>query len=218
MHQLALGLLLLQVVVLSDAVDELADLVGLAGEGGVGGALGQLVDLMQGVKLQQLLGDERVNVCVVVVVQVVVLVGQQAGVAHRPLAFPLTGLASPFGGSNWILYCLTCNAHIWVAETVTLGQSGGLGGLIIGLQRDAASRVGHSHAIGRSRLTARFRGMVCRALVNRKARLPGAIKSTGQYTTDKSLTATPAHRGTGATGLSAAWHAICRPWNKSYSL
>lgn len=76
-HQLALGLLLLQVVVLGDAVDELADLVGLAGERGVGGALGQLVDLVQGVKLQQLLGDERVNVCarVTQVVQVIVLTG-----------------------------------------------------------------------------------------------------------------------------------------------
>lgn len=61
-HQLALGLLLLQVVILGDAVDELADLVGLAGERRVGGALGQLVDLVQGVKLQQLLGDEGVNV------------------------------------------------------------------------------------------------------------------------------------------------------------
>lgn len=74
-HQLALGLLLLQVVVLSDAVDELADLVGLAGEGGIGGALGQLVNLMQGVKLQQLLGDQRVNVFVALLIQVVVLVG-----------------------------------------------------------------------------------------------------------------------------------------------
>ena len=76
-HQLALGLLLLQVVVLSDAVDELADLVGLAGERGVGSALGQLVDLVQGVELQQLLGDERVNVCarVAQVIQVIVLPG-----------------------------------------------------------------------------------------------------------------------------------------------
>lgn len=56
-HQLALGLLLFQVVVLGDAVDELTDLVGLAGERRVRGALGQLVDLVQGVKLQQLLGD-----------------------------------------------------------------------------------------------------------------------------------------------------------------
>lgn len=56
-HQLALGLLLLQVVVLGNAVDELTDLVGLAGERGVRGALGKLVDLVQGVKLQQLLGD-----------------------------------------------------------------------------------------------------------------------------------------------------------------
>ncbi len=76
-HQLALGLLLLQVVVLSDAVDELADLVGLAGERGVGRALGQLVNLVQGVQLQQLLGDERVDVCarVTQVIQVIVLTG-----------------------------------------------------------------------------------------------------------------------------------------------
>lgn len=76
-HQLALGLLLLQVVVLSDAVDELADLVGLAGERGVGGALGQLVNLVQGVKLQQLLGDKRVNICarVTQIIQVIVLTG-----------------------------------------------------------------------------------------------------------------------------------------------
>lgn len=45
-HQLALSLLLLKVVVLGNAVDELADFVGLARERGVGGALGQLVDLV----------------------------------------------------------------------------------------------------------------------------------------------------------------------------
>lgn len=76
-HQLALGLLLLQVVVLSDAVDELTDLVGLAGERGVRGAFGQLVNLVQGIKLQQLLGDKRVNICACVtqVIQVIVLTG-----------------------------------------------------------------------------------------------------------------------------------------------
>ncbi len=76
-HKLALGLLLLQVVVLGDAVDELTDLIGLAGERGVRGALGQLIDLVQGIKLQQLLGNKRVNVraCLAQVVQVIVLTG-----------------------------------------------------------------------------------------------------------------------------------------------
>lgn len=106
--------------------------------------------------------------------------------------------------------------HIWVTETVIQGQSGGLGLLIIGLQRHA--RGFHSYAVRRSRVTDRFGGMVCGALVNGEAGLPGAIKSTGENTTDKSLTATPAHGGTGATGLPAARHAVCRPWNKSYCL
>lgn len=218
-HQLALGLLLLQVVVLSDAVDELADLVGLAGERGVGRALGQLVDLVQGVQLQQLLGDEGVDVRarVAQVVQVVVLAGEQAGVADRPVAFPFTGRTGPFWGGDRVPYCLTRDAHIRVAEAVTRGQLGGLGGLA-GLQGNATGGVAHGHAIRRVRLAARFRGMVCGALVNRQTGLSAAIKSTGQYAADKSLAAAPAHRGTGATGMSGAGRVVCGPGDKSDSL
>lgn len=53
----ALGLLLLQVVVLRNAVDQVADLVGLAWEWQVWGTLGQLFDLVQFIKLQKLLGN-----------------------------------------------------------------------------------------------------------------------------------------------------------------
>lgn len=125
-HQLALGLLFLQVVVLSDAVDELADLIGLARERRVRGALGQLVDLVQGVELQQLLRDKRVNVCagVAQVIQVIVLARQQAGVADWPLALPLAGGTGSFGGSNLILYCLTIDAYIMVSEAVACRQLG----------------------------------------------------------------------------------------------
>lgn len=218
-HQLALGLLLLQVVVLSDAVDELADLVGLAGERGVRGALGQLVNLVQGVELQQLLGDQRVNVCACIaqVIQVIVVTGQQAGVADRPLCLPPAGRTGSFGGSNWIPDRLTCDAHIRVAEAVTCGQFRGFGRLA-GLQRDPAGGVGHRHAIRRVRLTACFRGVVCGALIYRQAGLSAAIKPTGQYTADKSLTATPAHGGTRATGMSAGRGAVRRTRDKSYRL
>lgn len=68
------------------------------------------------------------------------------------------------------------------------------------------------------RLATCFRGMVCGALVNRQTGLSGAIKSTGQYTADKSLTAAPAHRGAGATGLSAGRRVVCRPGNETYGL
>lgn len=68
------------------------------------------------------------------------------------------------------------------------------------------------------RLAACFGGMVCGALVNRQAGLPAAIKSTGQYTADKSLTATPAHGGAGATGMSAGGRAVRRARNKPYRL
>ena len=179
-HQLALGLLLLQVVVLSDAVDELADLDGLAGEGRVRGALGQLVDLVQGVQLQQLLGDERVNVCarVAQVVQVVVVTGQQAGVADRPVALPSARRTGPFGGGDRIPDRLARDAHVRVAEAVTRGQFGGFGDFAR-LQRNATGGVGDGHAISRVRLAAHLRRMVCGALVNGQAGLPAAIKSTG---------------------------------------
>lgn len=129
-HQLALCLLLLQVVVLGNAVDELTDLIGLAGERRVRGALSQLVNLVQGVKLQQLLGDKRVNVCarVTQVIQVVVVAGYEAGVADRPVVVPpAPGRTGPFGWRKWISYRLTCNAHIWVTEAVTGGQLGDFG-------------------------------------------------------------------------------------------
>lgn len=74
---------------------------------------------------------------------------------------------------------------------------------------DATGGVGHSHAIRRVGLTTCFRGMVCGALVNRQAGLSAAVKPAGQYTTDKGLTAAPAHRGTGATGMSASRCAVC---------
>lgn len=168
MHQLALGLLLLQVVILSDAVDEVADLIGLAGERRIRGALGQLVDLVEGVKLQQLLGDKRINVRarVTQVVQIVVLPGQQAGVADRPLCLHFARCTGPFGGSNRVPDRLACDAHIRVAEAVTGGQLGGFGGLA-GLQSDPTGGVGHGHAIRRVRLTTRSRGVVSGALVDR---------------------------------------------------
>ncbi len=133
------------------------------------------------------------------------------------MAFPLARRTGPFGGSDRIRYCLTCDAHIWVAEAVTRGQLRGFCGLI-GFQRDATRWVGHSHAIRRVRLAACFGGMVCGALVNGQAGLSAAIKSTGQYTTDKSLTATPAHGGAGATGMSIGGRAVCGARNESYSL
>lgn len=178
MHQLALGLLLFQVVVLRNAVDELADLVGLAGEGGVGGALGQLVDLMQRVELQQLLGDQRVNVCARVAhIQVVVFTGQKAGVAHGPLVLPFPWGSGPLGGRNRVPDRPPCDAHIRVVEAVVGGQLGGFGRLVR-LQWNATGGVGQGQAIGRVRVASRFGGLVCGALVNRQAGLPAAVKST----------------------------------------
>lgn len=121
-HQLALRLLLLQIVVLGNVVDEFADLVGLAEERGIGRALGELFDLMEGVKLQELLGDKRVNVCAVArVVQVVAVVGQQAGVADRSLALPFCGWTGPFGDIHRIIYKLPSKANIWVTEAFAYG-------------------------------------------------------------------------------------------------
>ncbi len=45
--------------------------------------------------------------------------------------------------------------------------------------------------------------------MNRQAGLSAAVKSTGQYTADKSLAAAPAHGGAGATGMSAGRCAVC---------
>lgn len=59
--QPALGILLIQVVVLSYAVDEVRDLVGLLQEDGVRGALGQLVDLVDAEQLRELLEDQDVD-------------------------------------------------------------------------------------------------------------------------------------------------------------
>lgn len=208
-HQLALGLLLFQVVVLGDAVDELADLVGLAGEGRVGGALGQLVDLMQRVELQQLLGDQRVNVRARVAhVQVVVFTRQKAGVARRPLALPFPWGADPLGGRNWVPDCATRDAHIWVTEAVVRGQLGGFGRLA-GLQRKTTCGVGYSHAVRWVRFASSFGGVVCGALVDRQAGLPAAVESTREHAADKSLAAAPAHGGAGAAGMSVAGGAVC---------
>lgn len=209
MHQLALSLLLFQVVVLGNAVDELADLVGLAGEGRVGGALGQLVDLMQRVELQQLLGDQGVNVCARVAhVQVVVFARQKAGVAHGPLAVPFPWGSGPLGGRNLVPDRPPCDAHIGVAEAVAGGQLGGFGGLVR-LQRNATRGVGQGQAVGRVGVASRFGGLVCGALVNRQARLPAAVKSARQYAADKRLAAAPAHGGAGATGRSVGGGAVC---------
>lgn len=189
MHQLALCLLLLQVVVLGDAVDELADLIGLTGEGGVRCALGQLVNLMKGVELQQFLGNERVNVGagVTQVIKVQVLPGVQAGVADWPLAVALAGCACCAGNMAWLCrkygYRLTCNSYILVAEAVAGRQFGGFGRLA-GLQWYATGGVGHSHAIGGVGLTACFGGVVCGALVDRQAGLSAAIEAAGQDTAD----------------------------------
>lgn len=203
MHQPALGLALLQVEVLGDAVDELADLVGLAGEGGVGGAAGQLVDLVQGIQLQQLLADQRVHVAQLFRLLLLVVVHrQQTGTADRAPAVPAAPSAgcstAPRGGDR-VHHRLARDANVRVAEAVAGGQLGVSAGLAVSSPAP--------YALWGARLCTRF-GRVVRGALGAgggggQAGLPAAVEAAGEQAADQGLAGAPAQGTAGTTGVTA---------------
>lgn len=207
MHQPALGLALLQVKVLGNTVDELADLVSLAGEGGVRGAAGQLVDLVQGVQLQQFLADQRIHVTQLLCFFLLVIVQRQkTGTTDRAAAVPNTrpaGCSAPLGGGDRVHYRLACDANIRVAEAVTGGQLGMSAGLAISSQAPSTPLW--------TGLCASFGRVVCGTFSASgsygQTWLPAAIEATGEKAADKRLAGAPAQGAAGSTCMPACWPA-----------
>lgn len=219
MHQSALGLALLQVEVLGDAVNELADLVGLAGEGGVGGAAGQLVDLVQSVQLQQLLADQRVHIAQLLrLLLLVVVQREQTGTADGAPAVPTAPSARrsiPLRGGNRVHHCLASDANVRVAEAVAGGQ------LRVSAWLAVSSPA--TYTPWGAGLCARFRRVVRGALGagggSGQARLPATVEATGEQAADQGLAGAPAQGTTGTAGVSARRPAaVSRAWDKPYSL
>lgn len=200
-HQPTLGLLLLQVVVVRDAVDQVADLVRLARERQVGRAFGQLLDLVQFIKFKKLFGDERVDVraAVVQVVQIQVLPGD-AGVADGPLAVFLRRRPGPARGrvrGHRVLHPLAGDVDVAVPEAARAGQ---LPRLAV-LHARAARGVGQGRAVGLPWLALGFGRVIRGALVGRQAGLAGAVEAAGEDAAQQGFTAAPAERRARAAGL-----------------
>lgn len=207
-HQPTLGLLLLQVVVVCDAVDEVADLVGLPRERQVGRAFGQLLDLVQFIKFQELFGDERVDVraATVQIVQIQILPGDDTGVADGPLAVSLRGGAGGgpgpargrVRGHGVLDHPLAGDVDVAVPEAAGAGQ---LPGLAV-LQTHAARGVRQRRAVGLPLLGLGFGRVIRGALVGRQAGFARAVEAAGEDAAQQSLTAAPAERGARAAGVS----------------
>lgn len=228
-HQPALGVLLVQVVVLSDAVDEVRDLVGLLQEDGVRGALGQLVDLVDAEELRELLEDEHVDLAAghgavqladvhVRLVEGVILLRAPVAAGERWLLYAVPeGLLQQLLAAGirfqvviWVPVWIDRDAlqlHIWVTETAA---HAGLFDLVPVL----LSRRGVGGAVWQPPVVVSIlpviRGGLSRPRIGNADTAVLEAAPTRHYATENGLVRVPGLRQRGAA-KALVWGSLCSP-------